>query len=58
MIIVTTAAHAWRARLRVERCFPGQVFVKTSPLPTRDWPLQIPYQWAATIKAELFQRGC
>ena len=58
VIIVTTAAHAWRARLRVERCFPGQVYVETSPLPTRDWPFQIPYQWAATVKAELFQRGC
>ena len=58
VIIVTTAAHAWRARLRVERCFPGQVYVATSPLPTSQWPLQIPYQWAATAKAELFQRGC
>ena len=33
VIIVTTPDHAWRARLRVERCFPGQVYVATSPLP-------------------------
>ncbi|HEU5035717.1 MAG TPA: hypothetical protein VFT70_01845 [Nocardioides sp.] len=58
VIIVTTPDHAWRARLRVERCFPGRVYVATSPLPKADWLMQIPYQWAATAKAELFQRGC
>jgi uncharacterized SAM-binding protein YcdF (DUF218 family) len=58
IIIVTTPDHAWRARLRVERCFPGIVYVATSPLPKWDWFAQIPYQWAATVKAELFQRGC
>jgi hypothetical protein len=58
VILVTTPDHAWRARLRVERCFPGQVYVATSPLPKWDWFRQIPYQWAATVKAELFQRDC
>lgn len=58
VIIVTTPDHAWRAKLRVERCFPGQVYVATSPLPKWDWLRQIPYQWAATVKAELFQRDC
>jgi hypothetical protein len=58
IIIVTTPDHAWRARLRVERCFPGEVYVATSPLPALDWMKQIPYQWAATVKAELFQRDC
>jgi len=58
VIIVTTPDHAWRARMRVERCFPGQVYVATSPLPKVDWLRQIPYQWAATLKAELFQRDC
>lgn len=58
IIIVTTPDHAWRARLRVERCFPGTVYVETSPLPKADWILQIPYQWAATVKAELLQRDC
>jgi uncharacterized SAM-binding protein YcdF (DUF218 family) len=58
VIIVTTPDHAWRARLRVERCFPGQVYVATSPLPKWDWLRQIPYQWAATVKAEVFQRHC
>ena len=31
VIIVTTPDHAWRARLRVERCFPGQVYVADQP---------------------------
>lgn len=58
VILVTTPDHAWRARLRVSRCYPGKVFVATSPLPTSAWLKQIPYQWAATLKAELFERGC
>ncbi len=58
VILVTTPDHAWRARLRVERCFPGQVYVKTSPLPKWYWLRQIPYQWVATVKAEIFQRDC
>lgn len=58
VIIVTTPDHAWRARLRVERCFPGQVYVKTSPLPRWRWLTQIPYQWTASVKALLFQRDC
>jgi hypothetical protein len=58
VILVTTPDHAWRARLRVERCFAGEVYVKTSPLPKWYWLRQIPYQWAATVKAEIFQRDC
>ncbi|HWB45586.1 MAG TPA: hypothetical protein VG900_09120 [Hyphomicrobiaceae bacterium] len=56
--IVTTPDHAWRARLRVARCFPGEIYVATSPLPRRYWLVQIPYQWAATVKALLFERDC
>lgn len=58
VIIVTTPDHAWRAQLRVQRCFPGRVYVATSPLPKLDWLRQIAYQWAATAKAELIQRDC
>ena len=58
VVLVTTPDHAWRARLRVQRCFDGRVYVATSPLPKADWLRQIPYQWMATVKAELLQRGC
>lgn len=56
--LVTTPDHAWRARLRVARCFPGAIYVAPSPLPLRDWLMAIPYQWAATVKALVFERDC
>jgi uncharacterized SAM-binding protein YcdF (DUF218 family) len=58
VILVTTPDHAWRARLRVARCFPGQVYVSTSPLPALYWFRQIPYQWVATAKAMTLERDC
>jgi uncharacterized SAM-binding protein YcdF (DUF218 family) len=58
VIIVTTPDHAWRARLRVLRCFPGEVYVSTSPLPFLYWFKQIPYQWVASVKALAFEREC
>lgn len=58
VVIVTTPDHAWRARMWVRRCFDGEVFVRTARLPLKYWPVQIPYQWAATIKAVTVQRTC
>jgi hypothetical protein len=58
VILVTSRDHAWRARLRVMRCFHGDVYVSTTPLPARAWPRQIAYQWAATAKAMLLEREC
>jgi uncharacterized SAM-binding protein YcdF (DUF218 family) len=51
VILITTPDHAWRARLRVKRCFSGEVYVSTTPLPPLHWFIAIPYQWAATVKA-------
>lgn len=58
VVLVTTPDQAWRARLRVTRCFPGRVYVATSHLPLTQWFVQIPYQWAAAAKALLWQRDC
>jgi uncharacterized SAM-binding protein YcdF (DUF218 family) len=58
IILVTTPDQAWRARLRTKRCFDGDIYVATSPLPALSWLRQIPYQWAATVKAEVFERAC
>jgi uncharacterized SAM-binding protein YcdF (DUF218 family) len=58
VVLVTTPDQAWRARLRVTRCFGGEVYVATSPLPPHLWLRQIPYQWAATGKALIFERPC
>jgi uncharacterized SAM-binding protein YcdF (DUF218 family) len=58
IVLATTPDQAWRARLRTTRCFGGDVYVATSPLPVKSWMRQIPYQWAATVKAVVFERAC
>jgi uncharacterized SAM-binding protein YcdF (DUF218 family) len=59
IILVTTPDHAWRARWRVSRCFPGEIYVHTAPLPAWYYGFwQIPYQWGATAKALAFERDC
>ena len=37
VILVTTPDQAYRAKLRVGRCFPGKVYVATSTLPWKRW---------------------
>jgi hypothetical protein len=56
--LVTTTPQDTRARLRVERCFTGDVYVVTAPLPARQWPYALVYEWGATLKALVFQREC
>jgi uncharacterized SAM-binding protein YcdF (DUF218 family) len=58
VIVVTTPDQAKRAELRVTRCFPGEVYLATTPLPTRDWWTQVPYQWAAFAKALFVETDC
>ena len=58
VVLVTTPDQAWRARLRTTRCFDGDVYVATAPLPRSEWVRQIPYQWAATVKALILERSC
>jgi uncharacterized SAM-binding protein YcdF (DUF218 family) len=58
IILVTTSDHAWRARLRVSRCFPGQIYVSTTHLPFWDWFRQIPYQWVASARALTLEQDC
>lgn len=58
--IVTITPQDTRARLRIERCFPGRVYAVTAPPdPSQtNWPYQIAYQWAALLKALILQRTC
>jgi len=58
MTVVTTADQVWRARLRFSRCWDGDLRVVQAP--TRIWTRirEVPYETAATVKAEIFQRGC
>ena len=56
--LVTITPQAWRASLRLRRCFPGHVYVVTAAIPLESWPYQIAYEWGATAKALLLQRSC
>ena len=56
--LVTTTPQDTRARLRVRRCFPGNVSVVTAPLPAREWPYAVAYEWGATVKVLLLQKSC
>jgi hypothetical protein len=58
LVLVTSTPQDSRGRLRVERCFAGPVYVVTVPLPPSSWPYEIAYEWAATVKAAVFQRAC
>ena len=56
--LVTTTPQDTRARLRLKRCFSGDVYVVTAPLPTQDWPYELVYEWGATLKALFLERAC
>jgi uncharacterized SAM-binding protein YcdF (DUF218 family) len=58
LTLVTSTMQDYRARLRMEHCFIGRVYVITVGLPWTSWPGQIAYEWAATIKMVAWQRGC
>jgi hypothetical protein len=56
--VVAITPQASRARLRLERCFGGQVYVVTAPVPLGSWPYEIAYEWGAVAKALVLQRSC
>ena len=58
IVLVTTPDQTWRAKLRFGRCYSGEIFAVTTPLPLGLWPEHLAYQWAATVKAEVFNPGC
>ena len=56
--LVTIAPQNTRARLRLRRCFSGRIYAVDAPIPFYEWPYEIAYEWAATVKALLLQRAC
>ncbi|HEY7225375.1 MAG TPA: hypothetical protein VH561_17510 [Micromonosporaceae bacterium] len=58
LILVTTTDQAWRAQVRVSRCFDGTIAVAPAHLPLVEWPGQILYQWGATAKAYTTETAC
>lgn len=56
--LVTITPQDSRARLRVERCFKGPVYVVTASVSLWEWPYEIAYEWGALGKAVAFQPSC
>lgn len=58
VVVVASRPQATRARLLVERCFAGQVYLATAPIPPDSWPYQLAYGWGALVKALVWSRTC
>lgn len=58
VIVVAGRSQVTRARLRVGRCFTGEVAVASAPIQVRWLPYDIAYEWGALAKALFLQRGC
>lgn len=59
IVVVVTTPQVSRARLRVERCYPGTVaMVGVSPGGLGAWLYDVAYEWGAMFKALVLQRGC
>jgi uncharacterized SAM-binding protein YcdF (DUF218 family) len=58
LLIVATRPQAVRAQLLFGRCFSGQVYVSTAPLPAGSWPYEIAYGWGALAKAVFVTTSC
>ena len=58
LILVTTRSQVWRAHLRFQRCYGGNIYGIAAPVPWYQWPYEIFHQWAGTVEAEIFQRSC
>lgn len=56
--VVTTADQVWRARLRFTRCWSGSLRMVRSDSSIYSRMRAVPYESAATVKAETLQRGC
>jgi uncharacterized SAM-binding protein YcdF (DUF218 family) len=59
IIVVMSTTQATRARLRIGRCYAGQVLeVAATPSGFWSWVDNIVYEWGALAKALVTQRGC
>jgi uncharacterized SAM-binding protein YcdF (DUF218 family) len=59
IIVVVPTTQASRARLRIGRCYSGQVLeVAFSPRGVGQWLQQVAYEWGAMFKAVVVQPGC
>jgi uncharacterized SAM-binding protein YcdF (DUF218 family) len=59
IIVVAPTPQATRARLRVGRCYPGQVLMYgVTPTSFVGWVHEIAYEWPALMKALVLQPSC
>ena len=59
IIVVVPTTQASRARLRIDRCYSGQLLVVAfSPQGVGQWLFQFAYEWGATFKALVLQPSC
>jgi hypothetical protein len=58
MVLVTNRAQDTRARVMMQRCFGGSVYVMTGSQSLDSWPYQIAYEWGALFKALVLYRSC
>lgn len=58
VVVVVARPQATRARMLMERCLSGPVYVATAPLRPGSWPYQIAYGWGALVKALVVHRAC
>jgi hypothetical protein len=59
IIVVVPTTQASRARLRIGRCYPGQVLEVAFPPPgIWEWLHQFAYEWGAMFKAVVLQPRC
>jgi hypothetical protein len=59
IIVVAPTSQVTRARLRVRRCYSGQILMDGVATGSFwSWAYAIPYEWGATVKALTLQRGC
>jgi hypothetical protein len=59
VIVVMPTTQATRARLRIGRCYPGQVLeVDVAPPGFWAWVRGIVYEWPSLLKALVLQPTC
>jgi hypothetical protein len=56
--LVTSRPQATRARMLMNRCFSGPVYVITASMPLGSWPYEIAYGWGALGKAFVMSPAC
>jgi hypothetical protein len=58
VIVVVGRAQETRARIRVDRCYDGEIEIVGVSPGHDNWPKTIVYEWGALLKALALQRSC